>query len=118
VLETTCELKPLLIGLFPFSSLIFTTSSIMTAIRILSAVLLTLAAVSVQAQDAPPQQASPGTSTMTAAECAAARKARHDHGIERNYGPMPIKGCSPVSVAKGEAKGVTGHDHGKFHKNQ
>lgn len=83
----------------------------MTAIRIVSAAALSLAALAAYAQQSTPAQPAPGVTPMTSAQCASARKARHDHGIERGYGPMAIKGCGPVGAAKVIATGITGHDH-------
>lgn len=90
----------------------------MTANRIVSAAALTFAALAAFAQQSGPVQAGQGMTAMTSAECTAARKARHDHGIERGYGPMAIKGCAPVGAAQVSTSAMTGHDHGKIHKNQ
>jgi hypothetical protein len=89
--------------------------------RIFSSTALALAALGGFAQEAPkPAQAQQPSvaAPMSSAQCAAIRRARHDHGLEKNQGPMPIKGCDSTSVASAEAKPATGHDHGKFHKNQ
>lgn len=66
----------------------------MTVVRILSAALLTVAALAVHAQESTVLQPTSAGSAAKGIDCAAARRARHDHGIERGYGPMPIEGCS------------------------
>jgi hypothetical protein len=94
----------------------------MSAIRFLSAATLTFATLAAYAQapDAPQPSAAvaPPTTSAKSDECAVARKARHDHGVERGQGPMSNKACAPMKSAKAGEKEVTGHDHGKFHKNQ
>jgi hypothetical protein len=57
----------------------------------LSATLLSLAVLTGCAQDSLLRQ---DASIVKSADCAAnARKALHDHGLERGYGPMPVKAC-------------------------
>lgn len=105
----------------------------MMVIRIVSAALLTVAALAVHAQESTVQQPTSAGAAMNGIDCAAARRARHDHGIERGYGPMPIKGCStgalpgqesamqqPISGASASARSSEDcaaarrmrHDHG------
>lgn len=84
----------------------------MTAIRTFSSAALALAAFAAYGQDAmrpkpaPVGQAAPAEQPATRADCSAGRKARHDHGIERGYGPMPAKGCSAMTPAKAGATGA------------
>jgi hypothetical protein len=93
-------------------------SWIMSAIRILSATAITLAALASHAQEGAVPRPEQDGSSMTSVQCAAARKARHDHGIERGHGPMPIKGCGSKSSTMPSATGARGHHHGSFHKNR
>jgi hypothetical protein len=89
--------------------------------RMFAAIALAVAALTGYAQEAPKPAAArqePVVAAMSSAQCAAIRRARHDHGIERNTGPMSIKGCGPTNVAAADSKALPGHDHGKFHKNQ
>lgn len=97
----------------------------MRTIALLISALVGLSAMAVHAQGAPaPQQlASPADGY---ADCAArVRRTLHDHGIERGYGPMPIKACLRTTLANASASpAVTAdtpparRDHGRFHKNQ
>lgn len=65
----------------------------MSSLTIVSAALLSIAFLSGCAQDAFRWQVGPG-------DCATnARRALHDHGIERGYGPMAVKACNKTSVA-------------------
>ena len=92
---------------------------------LLISVLIGVPAVAAQAQGAveQPQLSAPAA---TYADCAArARKTLHDHGMERGYGPMPVKACLPKTLAdaSGTPTATAGtpparHDHGRFHKNQ
>lgn len=71
------------------------------------------------AQDAPvPATVAPPVAAAPAPGDCARPMARHDHGAER-YTPSP-KAAAPCGTvkARAKAKSVTGHDHGKFHKNQ
>ena len=70
----------------------------MSSVTVVSATLLGIAALSGCAQDAFVRQGGTG-------DCAAnARRALHDHGIERGYGPMPVKTCNKAAVAHAGAK--------------
>jgi len=86
--------------------------------RIFAITLAAAAAFSVSAQPSVPRQADAAAGATKAPDCSVLRKARHDHGIERGYGPMPLKGCSIKTADAGQRAPVAGHDHGKFHKNQ
>ncbi len=95
-----------------------------TVIVLISAVigLLPVAAYA-QGAVAQPQFSAPAANY---ADCAArVRKTLHDHGLERGYGPMPIKACMrPTLADAGAIRAATGdtpparHDHSRFHKNQ
>lgn len=97
----------------------------MKTVTLLISAVMGVPAVAAHAQDAvgQPQLTTPAA---TYADCAArARKTLHDHGMERGYGPMPIKACLPKTVAdaSGAAAVTSGtpparHDHSRFHKNQ
>lgn len=66
------------------------------------------------------------TPAASYADCAArVRKTLHDHGLERGYGPMPIKACLRTALTDaGGTSAVTAdapparHDHSRFHKDQ
>jgi hypothetical protein len=111
ILEVILEL-----AVFPSSYLFW--SFIMIAIRILSAAFLSLAALAVHAQQNVAPQPAPVDSVTKSVDCAANKTARHDHGIERGYGPMPTKACGNMTETKVADKASTRHDHSKFHKNQ
>ncbi len=90
----------------------------------LSAVIgLPAAAAYAQGAVAQSQLSTPAASY---ADCAArVRKTLHDHGLERGYGPMPVKACLRTTIADaGGTSTVTAdtpparHDHSRFHKNQ
>lgn len=97
----------------------------MRTVGLSTSVLVALSAIAVHAQGAtaPQQLASPADSYL---DCVArVRRTLHDHGIERGYGPIPIKACLPRTLAdaSGPSAATTGtpparHDHGRFHKNQ
>lgn len=83
-------------------------------------VILSLAfATAALAQDAPvPATAAPLVAAARAPGDCAKTVARHDHGAERNVpSPKAAAPCGPAKT-KPKAKAVTGHDHGKVHKNQ
>ena len=74
----------------------------MSSLTVISAALLGIAALTGCAQDALVRQ--DGSSA-----CATnARRALHDHGIERGYGPMTVKGCRKTTVADAGAEAVAG----------
>ena len=88
----------------------------MSSLTVVSAALMSVAALTGCAQQAFVRQGGPG-------DCAtSARRALHDHGIERGYGPMSVKACNRTTVADAGAGAQTDtamrHDHAKFHKNQ
>lgn len=97
----------------------------MRTLNLLLSAVIGLPAVAAYAQGAvaQPQLSTPAA---TYADCAArVRKTLHDHGLERGYGPMPIKACLRTTLADaGGTAAVTAdkpparHDHGRFHKNQ
>ncbi|NKE67578.1 hypothetical protein RAMLITH_17280 [Ramlibacter sp. RBP-2] len=97
----------------------------MRTVTLLISAVIGLLPVAAYAQGAVTQ---PQLSTPAAAyaECAArVRKTLHDHGLERGYGPMPIKACLRTTLADaGGTSAVTAetpparHDHSRFHKNQ
>jgi hypothetical protein len=89
----------------------------MTAIRIFAAVILSLGAIAAYAQN-PVTPAVPAASAASSTDCAAAKKDRHDHGVERGTGPAGTKGCATTAATKANSKPIKGHDHAKFHKNQ
>jgi hypothetical protein len=65
----------------------------MSSLTVVSAALLSIAALSGCAQDNFVRQGGPG-------DCATdARRTLHDHGIERGYGPMSVKACNKTTVA-------------------
>lgn len=85
--------------------------------------LATLVAFAILSVPALAQQAgAPAAAASSAAseECVKA-PAPHDHGAERNV-PTPRKPCQAAADTGGSKqpaqKPVTGHDHGKVHKNQ
>jgi len=97
----------------------------MRTVALLISGLVGLPILSVHAQDAPaPQQLSAQAESY--ADCAArVRRTLHDHGIERGYGPAPVKACLRTTVAEARNSPATGartpaagHDHGRMHKNQ
>lgn len=86
--------------------------------RIFAITLAAAAAFGVSAQSSPPRQQEDAQSGAKAADCSAIRKLRHDHGIERGHGPMPLRDCAIKTADGGRRVPAAGHDHGKFHKNQ
>jgi hypothetical protein len=64
----------------------------MSSFTVISAALLSIAALSGCAQEAFVRQGGPGVCATTA------RRALHDHGIERGYGPMSVKACNNAGV--------------------
>lgn len=97
----------------------------MRTVTLLISAVIGLPAVAAYAQGAgaQPQFSAPAANY---ADCAArVRKTLHDHGLERGYGPMPVKACLRTTIADaGGPSAVTAdtpparHDHGRFHKNQ
>lgn len=77
----------------------------MRAIRIIVAAAVAAGTGALYAQDTrvaaqPAVRASSSEVAVAQAECrTAARRVLHDHGIERGYGPMPIKACNNITVA-------------------
>lgn len=77
-----------------------------------------------QTAAAPQQLSSPAEEGYL--DCAArARRTLHDHGVERGYGPMPVKACLRTASAGASDKPVSmgrmpaaGHEHGRMHKSQ
>ena len=96
----------------------------MRIVTLLISAIVAVPAVAAHAQGAvaQPQLSTPATAY---ADCAArVRKTLHDHGIERGYGPMPIKACMQATAGVSGTQAVTTdapparHDHGRVHKNQ
>lgn len=71
----------------------------MPGLTLISAAALSLAVLGACAQDAFVRQ---DAASAKRADCTtSARRALHDHGIERGYGPMPVKACNKAAADAG-----------------